>query len=292
VEEILNAEVPERCVQISEPWRAFTRHRAETDVAARWQQYEREHPQLLASARRMFAFQPSPSDLLALAADEPRFAARVQALGLEERAAAICALLGYQEPAPLRATVLVGCFEPTAWCDENSANDVFFCVEKLPDDPNRCGLIAAHELTHAAHLNISRFEPGAWPVSRGLHAEALAIAVTLRLFSQLPATEHLGLEHPARTLDAYQAAERPVHETLLGLLECCDEDAYRDVFYPDWGRPQAAGLPEQVGYLIACQAAQRWNDTNVCLARIARWDDRQARKFFAATLTGRAFTAA
>jgi len=291
VEEILNAEIPDRCV-ISEPWRTFTRRRAEADVASRWREYEREHPQLLAAARRMFAFQPSESNLLALVAEEPRFASRARSLLLDERAAAICELLGYEEPAPLRATVLVGCFEPMAWCDENRGNEVFFCVEKLPDEPDRCALIATHELTHAAHLNISGFAPGAWPVSRGLHAEALAIAVTLRLVGQVPETDHLGLEHPARTLDAYQADERDVHETLLGLLECCDEDAYRDVFYPDWGRPQAAGLPEQVGYLIACRAAQRWNAADVCLARIARWDDRQAREFFTATLASGAATAA
>lgn len=246
------------------------------DPATAWRRYAERHRETLAYYESVCGPPDAaltPADLGARAARlAPRITEQRAALQLAPMAERVGELLRLPHGSVLRAVTFVGWERATAWVDDERADSrAYFALERLPGTARGCAALAAHELTHLAHLELLPARRPPWSVGGGLLFEALAIHVVRELVPDATMQEQILLEDGV--LEAYARHGAYARAELAKLLLHAhddDEATFRRVFFPAWGREgDVAGVGE-CGYLVAAELSDHWRDRQVSAATAAR----------------------
>lgn len=245
------------------------------DPATAWLRYAEHHGEMLAYYESVCGPPDAaltPAELGARTVQAaPRIAQQRAALQLAPMAERVGGLLRLPHGSVLRAVTLVGWERATAWVDDERAESrAYFALERLPDTARGCAVLAAHELTHLAHLELLPARRPPWSVSGGLLFEALAIHVARELVPDATLQEQILLEDGV--LEAYARRGPDARAELAELLHENDDDeaTFRRVFFPAWGRKGDVAGVGQCGYLVAAELADHWRERGVSAATAAR----------------------
>ena len=220
--------------------------------------------------------QPEAAVAAAVAAQVPALRRRERTLQLDVMAPRVADLLELPPGAGVEAVTFVGWDRALAWYDDEAvAPRAYFALERLPDAPETCRSLGAHELAHLAHF---RLRPGDWPpwsVLNGLVGEAIAIWVSQALVPGPGLAERLFLQQGA--LEAYAQHRPAIHAELLALLDVVEEATFRRALFPPWlCEGDVAGVNE-TGYAVAAALGDAWKSQDLTPAQAARLSPAQAR---------------
>lgn len=226
---------------------------------------------------------PAAAVAAAVAEQAPTLRRRERTLQLDVLAPQVAALLELPPGAGVEAVTFVGWDRALAWCDDEAEEPrAYFALERLPDAPEACRSLGAHELAHLAHF---RLRPGEWPpwsVLGGIVGEAIAIWVSRTLVAGIALVDRLFLQPDA--LDRYAQHRPAVHGELLSLLDVVDEATYRRALFPPWlCEGDVAGVNE-TGYVVAAALGDAWDTRGITPAQAARLSLARARADLVALL--------